>query len=483
MSLGAWLLLSLVVSRPTFAQVQPGLSHLLDQVQASQRQALRQGRVGVFSHVPAVTPDGRNAVQALLEAGVNVTAVFAAEHGFAANGLAGISIGNGELVYNGRKIPLYSLYGQNGRKPTKKMLDQTDVIIVDFQDVGARFYTYAGSMLYMMQVAGALGKPVIVLDRPNPLGGEMVGGRISDREGFKPSLTNPYPMPLVHGMTMGEIARLFNGEYSLGVSLEIVPMKGWTRHMLFDATGLRWVPPSPNIPRWDTALAYPGLETLAAAETGISVGRGLNQGSDPKAFKVVGAPWINDAADLSGKLNALGLADVAFVPTEFTPGKEDPYEGQLCRGVELKLKGGHLSDPMLPAMAVLHVLSNEYPNEEFWRRSKGTFALNFFSKSQRDQMRDAGRNPNEAVMADLRDWGKVKALVESWKSDAGEFNNIRSKYLIYGSAGQPAVSLPTQASAGGVAPQVVPHAVQSAPATLPATADQQSELIRNLFGQ
>ena len=275
-------------------------------------------RVGLLTNRTGRAMDGTSTIDLLAEApGVGLVALFSPEHGI-----------RGELdgpVPSGRDartgLPIHSLYGET-RRPTDAMLRGLDTVVVDLQDAGARFYTYATTVAYVLEAAARRGLRVMVLDRPNPIGGAAVEGPRLDAESL--GFTGYFPSPVRHGLTLGELARLFNGEREIGAALEVVPMRGWARARWFDETGLAWVDPSPNLRNLHQALLYPGIGAIEAAN--LSVGRGTDT-----PFEQIGAPWIDGPA-LARELNLAGLPGLRVYPVAFTP-DGSRFAGELCRGV------------------------------------------------------------------------------------------------------------------------------------------------------
>ena len=251
-------------------------------------------------------------------------------------------------------IPVYSLYGET-RSPLPEMLSGLDIVVVDLQDVGARPYTYIWTALLMMRACASTGLDMVVLDRPNPLGGTDVEGPMLE-EGYE-SFVGLWPLPLRHGMTTGEILMAINLNDPDPCSLEIVRMQGWKREMLFPGTGLPWVMPSPNIPTPDTALVYPGMVMLEA--TNISEGRGTT-----RPFELTGAPWINPA-EFTFALESAGVPGAAFRPAVFRP-TFDKYAGEDCGGTQIHITDAAAFRPVLCAVAVMKAAADLYPERFAW---------------------------------------------------------------------------------------------------------------------
>ena len=305
----------------------------LDGVASGDIALLRGKRLALLAHAASVAADGRHAIDVLRSAGLDLRCVFAPEHGLRGQAAAGQQVRDGRDPASG--LPVVSLYGGKTR-PSPADLKDVDAVVVDLQDAGVRFYTYASTLLLTLEAAAETGREVIVLDRPNPLGGELVEGPRSDPEDrVARSLVNRAPGPLVHGLTLGEMALFANARLARPASLHVIRMRGWRRTMTWEDTGLRWVPPSPNLRSAEAALAYPGVCLLEA--TNVSEGRGTDA-----PFLRLGAPWL----DVTGLVAALGTgpeeAGFALEPTSFVPraGPSDPapkHEGRECHGFAVRV--------------------------------------------------------------------------------------------------------------------------------------------------
>ncbi|WP_296225677.1 exo-beta-N-acetylmuramidase NamZ domain-containing protein [Ralstonia sp. UBA689] len=301
-------------------------------------------RVGLVTNHSGFDALGRRTIDVLAQApGVRLTAIFAPEHGLGTD----LDTAFGESVDTRTKVVVHSLYGEGKRIPPGALSD-VDVLVFDLQDAGVRFFTYLATLGYTLEAAAAAHIPVLVLDRPNPLGADLVGGPVSDTADG--SLTNYAPLPLVHGMTVGELARFFNDRLGIGADLHVLAMERYARSMRYLNTGLGWVPPSPNLRDFTALERYPDVGLIEGAA--VSVGRGT-----PVPFSVIGAPWIDGGA-LAQELNALD-AGATYAPIHFVPA-EGPYQGRSCAGVAIQ----HLSAPILPGrigLALARVLSQRYP--------------------------------------------------------------------------------------------------------------------------
>ncbi|GIV59841.1 DUF1343 domain-containing protein [Rhodocaloribacter litoris] len=352
----------------------------------------------------------------LLHAAPNVTlgALFGPEHGLRGEADAGEKIEDGRDARTG--VPVYSLYGET-RRPTPAMLAGLDALVFDIQDVGARFYTYISTMGLAMQAAAEAGLPFFVLDRPNPLGGLRVEGFVLEA-GFT-SFVGQYPIPIVHGLTVGELARMIRGERMLpgldSLDLRVIPMDGWQRTMTWPATGRPWLPPSPNIPDFETALIYPG--TCFIEGTTASEGRGTRQ-----PFKQIGAPWA-DARALADTLNARHLPGVRFEPVTFTPVSIDgmatnpKHRDVPVHGVRYVLTDPATFQPVTTGLHVLEALYRQAPDDV-----RGDFLnarwLNLLAGTDRLHAMLTAGTPATAIAA-------------SWTDEVEAFRTRRATYLLY----------------------------------------------------
>ncbi len=314
---------------------------------------LKGKRVGLVVNQTARLSSGEFLVDALMQKGMNVVALFGPEHGVRGGAEAGEKVSDSKDEKTG--VPIFSLYGKT-RKPTPDMLANIDALVYDIQDVGARFYTYISTMGLCMEAAAEKGIPFIVLDRPNPLGGIKVDGPIME-DSLK-SFVGMYPIPVVYGLTCGELATMINGEGWLGgkakCKLTVIKMEGWKRPMLWTGTGLNWIAPSPNIPTVEAAFAYPATCFIEA--TNVSEGRGTE-----KPFRYIGAPFINRER-LAKNLNELSLSGVRFSPVSFTP-TSSKFKGERCSGVFVVVTDANAFEPVKTGLAIIRQLLALFPPE------------------------------------------------------------------------------------------------------------------------
>jgi uncharacterized protein YbbC (DUF1343 family)/CubicO group peptidase (beta-lactamase class C family) len=359
---------------------------------------LRGRRVGLLTNQTGRSRQGESTIDLLARApGVTLVALFSPEHGI--RGQLDDKVPSMRDEKTGLQV--HSLYGET-RRPTDAMLDGIDTLVVDLQDIGARFYTYPASVAYVMEEAARRKAAVVILDRPNPIDGFDVEGPVLDTRavGFNGYL----PMPVRHGLTLGELARLFNGEKNIGADLTVVPMKNWRRDDWFDDTGLTWANPSPNMRTMPAATVYPGIGAIEG--TNISVGRGTDT-----PFEQLGAPWI-DAPALAAALNASGLAGVRFYPVSFTPVAGAKLGGQVCHGVFLIVTDRDRLRPVRAGMQIAATLSRLYPAQ--FRLEDAAMLLG-----------------STSTIAKIRAGEDPAAIAASWAPDEEAWRLTRAKYLLY----------------------------------------------------
>jgi uncharacterized protein YbbC (DUF1343 family) len=347
--------------------------------------------------------------------GLKLTAILAPEHGFRGEIEAGAKVGDAVDARTG--VPVFSLYGAT-KKPTRAMLRNVDVLVFDIQDIGTRFYTYISTMGLAMQAAAEARIPFVVLDRPNPLGGDYVSGFVL--EPAHATFVGQYPIPIVHGLTVGELAGMIKGESWLAglehLDLTVVRMKGWRRGMRWPELQRPWVATSPNIPTFEAALVYPGMGVVGEAD--VNEGRGT-----PTPFSVFGAPWL-DAARVVARLDRLGLAGVRFERADFTPrsiprvATHPRFEGVPIRGVRLVVTDGARFEPLEAGMHVLAALAAEAR-----RQGKAQLIGNLAMFHA-----IAGTKRQRRMLAEGRDGA---AIVSAWQAEVAQFRTRRAPYLLY----------------------------------------------------
>lgn len=358
-------------------------------------------RVGVLTNQTGVDSQGRRTIDVLAHApGISLDAIFSPEHGVT-GALDTTEIGNSKDVTTG--VPVYSVYGATdaARHPSLDVLKKLDAVVFDIQDAGVRFYTYETTLGYFLEAAAKANVPLVVLDRPNPITGSFVQGPIS--EPGHETFVNYFPLPVRHGMTMGELAQMFNAEHSIHARLTVVPMAGWIRGDWYDSTGLDWINPSPNLRSLTEAALYPGVGMVEG--TNISVGRGTDT-----PFELVGAPWIN-GRELSAYLNGRQISGVRFVPVSFKPSASN-YAGQTCEGVNILLTDRNsLNAPEL-GVELASALHKLYPQQYHMERLPQLLI-------------------NSPVFDAITQGQDPRRMVEDWREALQSFLQLRQKYLIY----------------------------------------------------
>lgn len=357
-------------------------------------------RVGLITNQTGIDAEGTPSA-VLLSRSAQLTALFSPEHGIQGNEREGASIGHSSDPRTG--LPVYSLYG-NTKRPTPEMLKDIDILCFDIQDVGARFYTYISTMAYAMEECARHKKQFVVFDRPNPIGGAVEGNML---ELEYRSFTGYFPIVQRHGMTVGELALLFNTEYGVHCDLTVIPMEGWNRETYFDELPLLWVPPSPNIPSPQTALVYAGVCLFEG--TNLSVGRGTTM-----PFQYLGAPYI-DAYRLADQLNRLGMAGVRFLPAFFTPSLS-LYAGQLCGGVQIAVTDRRSFAPVKTAVALFYELKRLYPNK-FTITNAGKKYCGLHLLTGCTQLTDLSQTAQDYFIR--------------IEKESRQFSGIRKQYLLY----------------------------------------------------
>ncbi|MDX2037345.1 MAG: DUF1343 domain-containing protein [Isosphaeraceae bacterium] len=358
---------------------------------------LRNKRVALVTNHTGRARTGESTIDVLHKApGVRLVALMSPEHGI--RGLLDAEVSDSKDAATG--LPVYSLYGKT-RKPTREMLENVDAIVYDIQDIGTRFYTYISTMGLVLEAARENRIPVIVLDRPNPVGGEITAGPVRDPD-FA-SFIAFHALPVRHGMTVGELATMFNAERSIHADLTVVPCEGWTRDRLYDAVGLLWTNPSPNMRSLNQAILYPGVGLLEASN--LATGRGTDT-----PFERVGAPYIDPRA-WARALNSERLPGIRFVPIEFTP-TERQFAGKKCGGVQILITDRSKVDPIDVGIALAVTLRKLYPAE--WKPEGFLRML-------------ADRDAYDALLSGLG----VAAIRSTWEKELAEFNRVRARYLRY----------------------------------------------------
>jgi uncharacterized protein YbbC (DUF1343 family) len=369
---------------------------------------VRGKRVGLITNQSGMDRERRSTidlVRALSD--LTLVALFSPEHGI--RGVEEALVASS--VDSASGLPIHSLYGET-RKATPEMLEGVEALVYDIEDLGVRQYTYESTLALALQSAAEKGIPIVVLDRPNPVTGRIMEGNILE-PGFE-SFVGIYPVLSRHGMTLGELAQMYNAEHDIGADLTVVPVEGWTRDMWRDQTALPWVKPSPNIPRLEAAIHYPGTVFFEAVN--VSEGRGTDA-----PFEQIGAPWL-DNERLAAEMNAMDLAGVRFeaadIPVSPTGRK---YPGEVLKGVKLILTDRESYEPIATSLLMIEAIRRMHPDEFEWRGA-----------NQREPgMLTIERHGGTSKLKQAIDEGTVAALLEEWKADRASFAELRAPYLIY----------------------------------------------------
>jgi uncharacterized protein YbbC (DUF1343 family) len=369
----------------------------LDVLEAQKFAPLRNKHVGLITNHTGLDLQGRSIADLLSHApGVHLVALFSPEHGLAGR--------NDEKVASSKDaatgLPIFSLYGETQR-PTDEMLQGVDALVFDVQDAGVRFYTYTTTMGYCMEEAAKRKIAFYVLDRPNPVGGNIVEGPMLDAD--KTGFTAYFPLPVRYGLTIGELAQFFNTENHISCDLHVIAMKNWHRNYFFESTGARWIPPSPNLRTLKGAVLYPGIEILQSA--GVSVGRGTET-----PFEEFGAPWIN-GEEVAAALNERHLAGLRFANQPFIP-VTGLYSGQRCGGVGVRIMDRQSVRAMRMGMEIATILKKLYA-EKF------------------DPEKLMVLVGNSGTMRELQAGTPPEKIEESWNADLNAFEQLRKKYFLY----------------------------------------------------
>ena len=339
-----------------------------------------------------------------------LAALYSPQHGFFAEKQDNM-IESEDMIDPVLNIPVFSLYGKT-RKPAKKMFDLIDTLIIDLQDVGTRVYTFIYTVSYCLEAAKKFGKNVIVLDRPNPVGGIAVEGNLLSDQCI--SFVGRYPIPMRHGLTIGELCLFFNDRFNIGCDLEIIPMKGWKRSYLFKDTGLAWIPPSPNLPTPESVMVYPGQVIWEG--TNISEGRGT-----AKPFEMFGAPFIDTDKILSTLKGSMPdgtvLRPVFFEPTS------NKWEGRVCKGFHIHIVDPHLYKPYTTSLSLLQAVMNNHKDRFQWKTPPYEYEYN--------------RLPIDLIIGDthirqrIENFDHIDAIASSWESGLEKFIETSRKYYLY----------------------------------------------------
>ena len=379
-------------------KVMPGIDVLIK----NNFDVLKGKKVGLITNHTGITRDGKSDIDVLFETKeCELVAIFGPEHGI--RGTADENVASGKDGKTG--LPIYSLYGKD-QKPNSEMLKGLDALVFDVQDIGTRFYTYIGTMAKAMQAAAENGLEFVVLDRPNVVGGEKVEGAVIPKD-MTGGNTAIYPIPTRHGMTVGELARMFNDHFGIDCKLTVVPMKNWERWMYFDQTGLLWLNPSPNMKTVNGAILYPGLGT--AETTTVSCARGTDV-----PFEMYGTPFF-DKEKIAANLSKRNTPGVRFVPISFTPtAKYHKFKDELCYGVYAVI---YDRDKLNSTLAGLHMIQAFYECSPDKYKELGGYKTETGDPDTWKMLTQGKMTPEE--------------IVAKWDKGIKKFNKLRKKYLLY----------------------------------------------------
>lgn len=388
------------------AAVQLGIDNLL----ASQPDWLQSARIGLLANQASVDNHLRHTQDRLLKAGTNLTAVFAPQHGYLGEQQANM-IESDDYTDKHLGIPVFSLYSAT-RQPTDAMLSHIDILVVDLQDVGTRVYTFASTLAFCMEAAKDHDVRVVVLDRPNPIGGKRSEGNLLDP--VRSSFVGRYPIPMRHGLTLAELALLFNESFGIGASLEVFHLSGWERSMLHRHTGLYWVPPSPNLPTPESTLVYPGQVILEG--TNLSEGRGTTT-----PFELWGSPYLKSEL-ITERLDQEDLSGLILRPAGFTP-SFDKWAGQSCVGFQIHVADPEKYQPYATSLTLVQAVLTTHRDEFQW--ATPPYEYEFYHL------------PIEIILgsvdlhAQLEAGVSVKDLQRSWEPQLRDFRKLCEPYLLY----------------------------------------------------
>jgi uncharacterized protein YbbC (DUF1343 family) len=368
-------------------------------------------RVGVLANPASVDHSFRHVADVIgASSAWTLAAIFGPQHGFRSD-LQDNMIESPHAKDSRRDVPIFSLYSET-REPTQDMLDLIDVLVIDLQDVGARIYTFIYTMANCLRAAAGAGLPVIVCDRPNPIGGVQVEGPMLE-PGYE-SFVGQFPISMRHGMTVAELARLFNEHHGIGAALEIIPMEGWSRDTYFDGTDLPWVMPSPNMPTLHTAIVYPG--TVLLEGTMLSEGRGTT-----RPFELIGAPWL-DGERLAARMNQVGLAGVHFRPATFEPTFQK-HAREACGGCQIHVTSRLDFEPVKAGVSLMRECFGLAPDRFKWRNPPYEY--------EHDKMPIDILAGCTTLREQIEQQVPIQEIAASWLPGMRDFEEARKPYLLY----------------------------------------------------
>jgi len=389
------------------SKIKPGIEKLLE----TSPKWLGEKRIGLLLNQASVDSHLRSTANLFVQLYPNnIKALFGPQHGIEGEKQDNM-VESQDFTHPQFKIPVFSLYGAT-RIPTREMFEHIDILIIDLQDVGTRVYTFISTMAYCLEVAKQHGKKVVVLDRPNPIGGDKVEGNLLKDE-FR-SFVGIHPIPMRHGLTIGELALLFNDHYQIGCELEVIAMEGWHRHILFQETGLHWTLPSPNMPSPVTALVYPGQVILEG--TNLSEGRGTTL-----PFQLCGAPFI-DPYQLKRKVQQRKLPGILLREVFFQP-TFNKWQNEVCGGLQIHLTDSKIFKPYVTTLAIAQDIISLYPGRFSWREPPYEY--------EREKM------PVDLIIGDknlregIEQQKDINELENSWQKELEDFKEIAQRYFLY----------------------------------------------------
>ena len=389
------------------SKIKPGIEKLLE----TSPKWLGEKRIGLLLNQASVDSHLRSTANLLVQLYPgNIKALFGPQHGIEGEKQDNM-VESQDFTHPQFKIPVFSLYGAT-RIPTREMFEHIDILIIDLQDVGTRVYTFISTMAYCLEAAKQHGKKVVVLDRPNPIGGDKVEGNPLKDE-FR-SFVGIHPIPMRHGLTIGELALLFNDHYQIGCELEVITMEGWHRHMLFHETGLHWTLPSPNMPSPVTALVYPGQVILEG--TNLSEGRGTTL-----PFQLCGAPFI-DPYQLKRKVQQRKLPGILLREVFFQP-TFNKWQNEVCGGLQIHLTDSEIFKPYVTTLAIVQDIISLYPGHFSWREPPYEYEIE--------------KMPVDLIIGDknlregIEQQKDINELENSWQKELEDFKELEQHYFLY----------------------------------------------------
>jgi uncharacterized protein YbbC (DUF1343 family) len=382
----------------------------LEKILSDQLSVLKNLRVGLICNQASVNHQFQHAADLFQEnEGINLVKLFGPQHGIRGD-VQDNMIETSHTVDSITGLPIYSLYSET-REPTEEMLSGLDALVFDLQDVGGRVYTFIYTMANSMIACAKFGKKMFVLDRPNPIGGVVEGNSL---EKGHESFVGQYPIPMRHGLTIGELAKLFNREFQINCELEVIAMNGWDRTDFYDETDAPWVMPSPNIPTVDTTVVFPA--TVFFEGTQVSEGRGTT-----RPFEIVGAPYI-DAKQYADALDSHELAGVVFRPINFLPTFQK-HMNQTCGGVFVHVLDREVFEPVITGLAMVKTVFDLYPNEFKWKNPPYEYV---FDRNPFDVIAGTEKTRNM-----IENGSCVNDIKLSWQNDVEDFEKLRKQYFLY----------------------------------------------------